>query len=97
MIRLITLMVILTNCSTTVDTRNKCPRVVLYNNSPLPLNKTDVDWAKRAPTLCKKRNNTLPCVSYMVKKGELNYHIQCTHMPRFDGIEPLIIKNRRQM
>jgi hypothetical protein len=93
MIRLITLMIILTNC-TTVDTENRCPRVPLYNYSGLPINEIDLKYAENAPKMCKRRNKHFPCVSFMVKRGEIDYYIKCSAKPRYDGTDPIIIKGR---
>ena len=94
MIRLITLMIILTNCSTAVDTRSKCPRVMLYNYSNLPLNAVDMKYAENAPKICERRNKHFPCVAFMVKRGDINYYIKCSTRPRYDGTDPIIMNGR---
>lgn len=97
MLKLITLMIILGSCSTTSNiVPERCPRVVFYNNSGLPFVPVDTKYANQASENCDRKYKDLPCALWMVKRGNISYHIQCGLMPRYDGLDPIFIKHNHK-
>ena len=95
MIRLLTLMIILGGCQTTLEKRVKdCPRTVFYNKSKLPIELEDMAFAKKASMGCKLRNPKMPCALWVAKHGEINYYIKCGALPRYDGLDPIYIDSK---
>ena len=93
MFKLITLMIVLTNCTTTVTSPNRCPRVAVYNYSNQVFNKIDMKYIENAHKLCVRKNKNMPCALWLVKRGEISYHIQCMVKPNYNGFDPIMMKD----
>lgn len=92
MLKLLTMVIILSGCQTTMEERvKKCPRTVFYNQSKLFIEFEDMKFAEQASIGCKLRNPKMPCALWIDKRGEINYHIQCGLMPRYDSLDPIYI------